>query len=114
MRSTTERMKLLKKRTDEIKKRRSTARHMLTVTVCHLFCIALIAVISALICDFSFTEFEKAPLSDTASIFTDKVFLGYAVIGFLAFLLGVSVTLLCDMLHKRRKERDTENDGNDG
>ena len=52
-------------------------------------------------------------MRDTASIFANKVFFGYVVVGILAFLLGISVTLMCDILHKRNKERDEENDRTD-
>ena len=114
MRSATERMKLAEKRADEIKKRRSAKKHMLAVVSCYSCCIVLIAVISAIVCDLNFPGFEHTPLHDTASIFADKSFAGYAVVGILAFLLGISVTLMCDILHKRKKERNGENDRADG
>ena len=110
MRSTTERMLLLKKRTDELKKRRKAKNHMLAVISYCSFCLALIAAVSALVCDLNFNGFEQMPLPAAAGIFADKAFAGYAVVGILAFLLGISVTLMCDILHKRRKERDEEND----
>ena len=110
MRSATERIKLAEKRADEIKKRRIAKKHMLAVVSCYSCCIVLIAVISAIVCDLNFHGFEHTPLHDTASIFADKPFAGYAVVGILAFLLGISVTLMCDILHKRKKERDEEND----
>ena len=53
------------------------------------------------------------PMRDTASIFANKGFFGYVVVGILAFLLGISVTLMCDILHKRNKERNEENDRTD-
>ena len=43
----------------------------------------------------------------------NKGFLGYVVVGILAFLLGISVTLMCDILHKRNKERNEGNDRTD-
>ena len=110
MRSTTERMLLLKKRTDELKKRRKAKKHMLAVISYCSFCLALIAAVSALVCDLNFNGFEQMPLPAAAGIFADKAFVGYAAVGILAFLLGISVTLMCDILHKRRKERDEEND----
>lgn len=113
MRSTTERIKLAKKQADEIKKQRNEKRHRLAVISCYAFGIALIVVISALVCNLNFAGFEKTPMHDTASIFANKGFLGYVVVGILAFLLGISVTLMCDILHKRNKERNEENDGTD-
>ena len=113
MRSVTERMKLAEKRADEIKKRRSAKKHMLAVVSCYSCCIVLIAVISAIVCNLNFAGFEQTPMHDTASIFANKGFLGYVVVGILAFLLGISVTLMCDILHKRNKERNEENDRTD-
>ena len=113
MRSTTERIKLAKKQADEIKKQRNEKRHRLAVISCYSFGIALIVVISALVCNLNFAGFEQTPMHDTASIFANKGFLGYVVVGILAFLLGISVTLMCDILHKRNKERDEENDRTD-
>lgn len=113
MLSTTERMKLLEKRTNEIKKRRDIKKYMCAVTLCYLSCIVLIVTISAFVCNLNFVGFEQAPLSNTASIFANKDFLNYVVIGVLAFLLGTSVTFLCNMLHKRRKAKEGENDRTD-
>ena len=110
MRSTTERMLLLEKRTDELKKRRKAKKHMLAVISYCSFCLVLIAAVSALVCDLNFNEFEHMSLPDAADVFADKAFAGYAVVGILAFLLGISVTLMCNILHKRKKERDEEND----
>lgn len=114
MRPTTERMKLAKKRADEMKKRRSAKKDMLAAVSCYSFCIVLIVAISAIVCDLNFPGFEQTPLHDTASIFADKAFAGYVVVGILAFLLGISVTLMCDILHKRKKERGGENERADG
>ena len=61
----------------------------------------------------NFAGFEHTPMHDTASIFANKGFLGYVVVGILAFLLGISVTLMCDILHKRNKERNEGNDRTD-
>ena len=98
MRSTTERIKLAKKQADEIKKQRNEKRHRLAVISCYSFGIALIVVISALVCNLNFAGFEHTPMHDTASIFANKGFFGYVVVGILAFLLGISVTLMCDDL----------------
>ena len=113
MRSTTERIKLAKKQADEIKKQRNEKRHRLAVISCYSFGIALIVVISALVCNLNFAGFEHTPMNDTASIFANKGFLGYVVVGILAFLLGISVTLMCDILHKRNKESNEGNDRTD-
>ena len=100
MRSTTERIKLAKKQADEIKNSATKKRHRLAVISCYSFGIALIVVISALVWNLNFAGFEHTPMHDTASIFANKGFLGYVVVGILAFLLGISLTLMCDILLK--------------
>ena len=107
MHSASERMELLKKRTNEIKQRRNEKKHKAIVISSYSLCVVLIVSMSVLICNLNFDSFEQMPTADTASIFTNKYFSGYIVVGVLAFLLGISVTLLCDMLHKKEsKERD--------
>lgn len=110
MRSTAERTELSKKRADEMKNKRRKKRFIIVSTLCYSVCIVLIAAISYIVCNLDFVGFDKISLSNTASIFTNKAFIGYAIVGILAFLLGISVTVMCDILHKRKKERDKEND----
>ena len=57
MRSTTERIKLAKKQADEIKKQRNEKRHRLAVISCYSFSIALIVVLSPLVCNLNLTAF---------------------------------------------------------
>lgn len=109
MRSTNERMELLKKRTAEIKEKRSAKKYRIAVISSYAAGIAFVAAISMLVCNMEFDGFEKISAQNTASIFADKLFLGYIVVGILAFLLGVFVTLLCNILRKKKnKEHDDD------
>ena len=54
-----------------------------------------------------YTDFET-----TGSVFHSSAALGYIVIGLLAFLLGVCVTILCFRL--RQLEREDERDAESG
>lgn len=77
MRSTTERIKLAKKQADEIKKQQQRKKDIdWQVISCYSFGIALIVVISALVCNLNFAGFEHTPMHDTASIFANKGFWG--------------------------------------
>ncbi len=76
MRSTTERIKLVKKQADEIKNSVTKKRHRLAVISCYSFGIALIVVISALVCNLNFAGFEQTPMHDTASIFCEQRLFG--------------------------------------
>ena len=42
---------------------------------------------------------------NAASLFGTNAALGYLAVGILAFILGISVTLLCVLLHRRSRER---------
>lgn len=76
MRSTTERIKLAKKQADEIKKQRNEKRHRLAVISCYSFGIALIVVISALVCNLNFAGFEQTPMHEHSQYFANKGFWG--------------------------------------
>ena len=45
-----------------------------------------------------------------ASILTDSGLLGYAVVGIVAFLLGIAVTVFCMLLRSKREEEDKPHD----
>ena len=51
--------------------------------------------------------------SMSASIFTDSGYLGYIVIGIVAFLLGCAVTVFCLRLRKWQKDKEKEDDAYD-
>ena len=55
---------------------RKAKRHRLAVISCYSFGIALIVVISALVCNLNFAGFEHTPMHDTASILPTKAFWG--------------------------------------
>ena len=56
---------------------------------------------------------DYAGFETAASIFHSGAALGYIVIGLLAFLLGVCVTILCFRLHQMNREdgQDEESEG---
>ena len=59
---------------------------------------------------------DYAGFETAASIFHSGAVLGYIVIGLLAFLLGVCVTVLCFRLRQMHREdsQDTESEGRHG
>ena len=56
---------------------------------------------------------DYAGFETAASMYGDGAALGYIVIGLLAFLLGVCVTILCFRLHQMNREdgQDEESEG---
>ena len=53
---------------------------------------------------------DYAGFETTASMYGGGAALGYIVIGLLAFLLGVCVTVLCFRLHQMNREDDQNNE----
>ncbi len=102
MRSTNERMALLQKRSEELKAERHAKNRKMLTTLSYACCFLLIAGLCLLVSQLHLDPFEPIKLANTASIFTDKHFFGYFAVGILAFLLGVTVTLFCHMLHKKQ------------
>lgn len=106
MLSTNERMERLKKRTKEIQSERTRKREKFSIALGYALCLIFIVGISYFVgSEMDFKRPAQIPPSGMASIFTDGYFFGYAVVGILAFLLGISVTVLCTAIHKRNKEK---------
>ena len=114
MRSTNERMELLKKRTYELKKKRNIRKNRLIITSGYVLSLALITAIS-IFTSYSIksNKFSHMNILNTGSIFTNGYSLGYVVVGILAFLLGISVTILCSKINQKNK-KEKNDDGIDG
>ena len=114
MRNHEERVAETKRRIAKIereKRRRNTVTMASAVAACLALLIgASLAMpgIAASIQTGDYSGFETA-----ASIFHGGAALGYIVIGLLAFLLGVCVTVLCFRLHQMKPEdgQDEESEG---
>lgn len=111
MLSTDERMERLAKRSKEMCSERKRKNTNALIISGNALCILLIAAVSYFAAHNITSEtVPPSHFSHAASIFANGYFLGYTLVGILAFLLGVSVTFLCSAVHKRNKEED----GNDG
>ena len=115
MRSHEERVAETKRRIAKIEREKRRRRNTITmasaVAACRVLLIgASLAMpgIAASIQTGAYCGFETA-----ASIFHSGVALGYIVIGLLAFLLGVCVTVLCFRLRQMNREdgQDKESEG---
>ena len=93
-------------------------RDRLTMALASAACLAVLTGVSfampgiaARIQVNDYTGFETA-----ASIFRSSAVLGYIIIGLLAFLLGVCVTILCFQLRRmhRENEQEQESEGRHG
>jgi len=108
MRSHEERVAETKRRIAKIEREKRLRRNMITIASAVAACFALLIGaslampgIAASIQTGDYSGFETA-----ASIFHGAAALGYIVIGLLAFLLGVCVTVLCFRLRQMNREDD--------
>ena len=118
MRSHEERVAEAKRRIAQIEQEKRRRRNTVIMASAVAACLALLIGaslampgIAASIQTGDYSGFETA-----ASIFHGGAALGYIVIGLLAFLLGVCVTVLCFRLRQMHREdtRDTESEGRHG
>ena len=114
MRSHEERVAEAKRRIAKIERAKRLRRNTFTMASAVAACLALLVGaslampgIAANIQTGDYSGFET-----TASIFHSGTALGYIVIGLLAFLLGVCVTVLCfrlrQMNHEDRQDKESE------
>ena len=115
MRSHEERVAEAKRRIAKIEREKRLRRDKITMISAAAACLALLIGasfampgIAANIQTGNYSGFETA-----ASIFHGGAALGYIVIGLLAFLFGVCVTVLCFRLRQmsREDEQDRESEG---
>ena len=110
MRSHEERVAETKRRIAKIEREKRLRRDKITMISAVAACLALLIGaslampgIAANIQTGNYSGFETA-----ASIFHGGAALGYIVIGLLAFLLGVCVTVLCFRLRQMNREDDQD------
>ena len=115
MRSHEERVAETKRRIAKIEREKRLRRNTITMASTVAACLALLIGaslampgIAASIRTGDYSGFETA-----ASIFHGGAALGYIIIGLLAFLLGVCVTVLCFRLRQMNREdgQDRESEG---
>ena len=112
MRSHEERVAEAKRRIAKIEREKRRRRNTITMASAVAACIVLLIGaslampgITASIQTGDYSGFETA-----ANIFHGGAALGYIVIGLLAFLLGVCVTVLCFRLRQMNREDDQNNE----
>ena len=115
MRSHEERFAEAKRRIAKIERAKRLRRNTITMASAVAACLALLigaslamSGIAASIQTGDYSGFETA-----ASIFHSGAALGYIVIGLLAFLLGVCVTVLCFRIRQLSRENAQDKEGED-
>ncbi len=100
MRSTDEQLQEVLKRSDVIKKKQAVNTRIMAATVGVGICLALLIAVARYLPLVSSAEAENGAAQYGSLLLTTSG-MGYVVVGFLAFLLGLFVTLLCLYLKKR-------------
>ena len=106
MRSHEERVAETKRRIAKIEREKRLRRNTITMASAVAACLALLVGASLAMPDIvaSIQTGDYSGFETAASIFHGGAALGYIVIGLLAFLLGVCVTVLCFRLRQMSRE----------
>ena len=112
MRSHEERVAETKRRIAKIEREKRLRRNTITMASAVAVCLALLIGASLAMPGIAtgIQAVDYAGFETAASIFHGGAALGYIVIGLLAFLLGVCVTVLCFRLRQMNWEDDQNNE----
>ena len=117
MRTNEERAALVRQRTETIKEEQRRKKHKIRMTVLGgvslAACLCLLVVMGSAMPQI-ISEFGEAPVSHTsgaASLLAGSETLGYVIVAIFAFLLGICVTLLLHVIHRRQQRQRHEPDG---
>lgn len=115
MRTNEERARLIQKRTAEIKQEKRKRKQRMLDAVCMAACLLLVIGIGIMMPELTAGTAGGSitHTSGTASLIGSHAALGYIMMGLLAFLLGVCVTVLLYRL-RRKNERQRQEDAGDG
>lgn len=114
MRTNEERIRLIRRRTAEQKHRMEQMKRRALDAVCLTACLLLVVGVGALMPNLTahMAEGSVTHASGAASLIGDHSALGYILMGLLAFLLGVCVTV-CLYRLRRRNERQRREDSDE-
>ena len=111
MRTNEERAVLIHQRTAEIKRERQKKKQRAWDMICIAACLLLIVGIGSFLPDWvvGIPGGEVHHASGAASLVGSHAALGYILMGLMAFLLGVCVTVLLYRLRRRNEREQREN-----
>ena len=111
MRTDEERAGLIHKRTAEIKRERQKTKQRTLNLICIAACLILVVGIGSFMPGWAvgIPGGEVHHASGAASLVGSHAALSYILMGILAFLLGVCVTVLLYRLHRRNERKQREN-----
>ena len=107
MRSDNERISALHKRAAQLNKENIRRRSLAIGSISIVICLAALIALAFAMPGLSDTFIANiGPDNMTGSIFSQSPYLGFIIIGVIAFALGVMVTVFCFRLKKRMNDND--------
>lgn len=112
MRTAEERLRLISRRTASLRRARSRRRRLAIDALCAVGCLVLIVCMGSALAGLETDADAPGMLlpTGTASLLASGEALGYVLMGVMAFVLGVCVTVLLYRLRRRRERRWYEGD----
>ena len=104
MRSTDDQLREIMRRAKHVKEKRIIKKSLLTDAIVSCVCLVFLIAVAAYLPTFSPAQ-AGAVETQYGSLLLAAPYIGYVIVGLLAFALGVCMTLLC-VLWKKWKERD--------
>lgn len=106
IRNIDEQLSEIMNRAEVVKKKRSLQKNLRMSTILAWACLILLTVLSFYLPKLNLVSQENG-MTIYGSLFLATPYIGYVIVGILAFALGISVTLLCIFL-KKLKEKERE------
>ena len=106
MRTSEERIQELHERMGVMQVRRQHRKYVIQCSAAGAVCFAIMVVLGYIIAGIPVQNVPGSSDGISASIFADRMVLGYIVIALLAFCLGVSFTVFCYRLRRHTEARD--------
>ena len=110
MRSNEEMLRAVHERAAALDRAKRKKRRLLMESGVVALALALIVLLASAMPSLQERWTPDATLSLQASALTDSGMLGFVVVGILAFLLGVAVTVFCVLLRDKRDREDDRRD----
>lgn len=103
MKTTDEQMNEIMRRSESLKAKKSMNDYIIGFSIAIAACLALIVLVGASIANVN-PETTDNTVSQYGSLVISAPYMGYVVIGLLAFILGVLVTLLCRRIREFKQK----------
>ena len=104
MRSTDDQLREIMRRAELVKEKRNVKKVIMMNAVASGLCVALLSTVAVYLPNLSPAQAGQIE-TRYGSLLLAAPYIGYVIVGLLAFALGVSITLLC-IQWKKWKERD--------